>query len=447
MTSIPRKQLLAASPHLFARDIYGLRMSPAHQTMMDHIVDGGNRSLLLCQRGLGKSLILQSYICWFILNNPNKRVILVSSTDGKASSFMRAIKQTLESQNVQDIWGDVKGSVWTDHELTLSGRTSISAEPSLMCLGAGSGSCTGRHCDLLVTDDLCDFDSTRSELQRNRLRDWLLTSLSPVLMANGTFIAAGTRYHYMDIWQLLLEKLNFNTLILHPIKDDGTAQCEFLQPIDDVFDDKGVLVTRGLKSIKRELGSVIYALQYENNVSLLLEGNIINHENIQYTRKIPNLESIVISCDPAISKKDGADYTAIIVGGRAADGGIYIKDYINEHLSFKETIDKLKSLVNVYNPVEVRIEQVGFSEGFVTELKRELPGTLIKGIKPVGDKESRLREVSPIFENMLVWFLETHSEIVDQLLLFPDGDHDDLCDAIQIFLHYYKTVGEGVIIW
>ena len=101
-----------------------------------------------------------------------------------------------------------------------------------------------------------------------------------------------------------------------------------------------------------------------------------------------------------------------------------------------------------HNPDEVRIEQVAFSEAFITELKREMPGTLVRGIKPVGDKESRLREVSPVMENGLVWFKDEHQTVISEMLLFPDGDHDDLCDAMQLFLQYYKESPDpGVIIW
>lgn len=445
---IPIKQLLSASPHLFAKEIFGLRMSPPHIKMMDHIAAEDNLSaLLLCQRGLGKSLILQAYITWYILRDPNKRVILVSSTDSKSRTFMRAIKMTLESEKVKDIWGDVIGKVWTDHEITLAGCTEIHAEPTLQCLGSNSGSCTGRHCDLLVVDDACDFHSTRSELQRDRLRDWYLTSLMPVLLAGGRCISAGTRYHFMDLYNLLITKLNYSTLILPPIQPDGTPQCSWLQPLEDELSDKGSVTKVGLRTIRKNLGSVIYALQYENDVSLLMGGNIVNIDWIQHYSKLPPLKTTVITCDPAISKKDGADSTAIIIGGRAHDGNIYIKDYVNAHMSFRETIEKLKILVSIHNPDEVRIEQVSFSEAFITELRREIPNTLIKGIKPVGDKESRLREVTPIMENMLLWFSYKQTEVVDQLLLFPDGDHDDLCDAMSLFLSYYRTESEGVIIF
>ena len=337
--------------------------------------------------------------------------------------------------------------MWTDHELNLVTRTEIHAEPSLQCLGAGSGACTGRHCEVLIVDDLVSFDSTRGQVRRDRTRDWYLTSLLPTVLIGGRVIVAGTRYHFADIYDLLINRLNYNTLILPPIKEDGKPQCNWLQPIDDVVDNKENVIQRGLTRIKRDLGSIIYALQYENDVGLLLEGNIIKLEWIQYYDQIPVLESVIITCDPAISKRDSADFTAIIVGGRDEAGNVYIKEYINEHLSFNETIETIIRLAGKYNPEEVRIEQVGFSEAFITELKRKISGILIRGIRPLGDKASRLQEVSPLMENMLVYFARNQMQIVDQMLLFPEGDHDDLVDAMGLFLSYYKIEPDGIILW
>jgi phage terminase large subunit-like protein len=52
-----------------------------------------------------------------------------------------------------------------------------------------------------------------------------------------------------------------------------------------------------------------------------------------------------------------------------------------------------------------------------------------------------------MMENMMVYFGEGHADVVNQLLLFPDGEHDDLVDAMSLFLSYYRTYAEGVIVF
>lgn len=459
MPDISTKQLLDASPEYFIQEICGLRITSAHQKMLDHI-QGGQRQLTLCMRGLGKSLLTRSYIIWYALQHPNDRILIVSDTDTKAQSFLRAIKMVLESEKVKEYYGDVKGEVWTDHILYFKERTEIHAEGTISALGAGSGSVTDQHFDTIIIDDLVSFDSTRSELQRGRTKDWLLTSLLPTLMSSGKIIAVGTRYHFADVWQTLIDQLNYNTLILPPIKEDGTAQCDFLRPIEDEIDDKGVVIKVGLNTIKKELGSIIYSLQYENSIELLKEGVIIHYSDLKfYDKKITDENStyiiksgrkvklvrIVVGADLAISEKERADYTAIVTTGRDKDGNIYVLDIVNEHLSFNQTIEKVKGVVERYHPQETIVESVGYQESLVQELRRT-NGLHVRGIKPTRDKTSRLMAVSGYFESQLVHFTNEMTYAIEQLLIFPEsGSHDDIVDAIVYSLMGQRRSTSGVI--
>lgn len=446
MADIPYKQLLTASPHLFARDVFGLRMSPAHQIMMDHVESDGDR-LLLCQRSLGKSRILQAYIAWFILNNPDERVILVSDSDTKAKSFLRVIKSVIESSDIiRQTYGDVRGAIWTDHELNMSHRTVIHPEVSLQAIGSGSGQATGKHCSLLVCDDLISFDTTRISSNRDKMREWFLTTLRPCLMSDGRVIACGTRYHGNDLYQTMIDDLDFNTLILPSIKSDGTAQCGWLQPVEDVIKN-GKVVQKGLTTIKRSLGSVIYSLQYDNSTELLMSGNIIQAQWLQWYVSLPKLDNIIVACDPAISQKESADMTAIVVLGQDEDGMIHLIEYINEHLTFNATLNKLKSLVNIYKPEKVLLEEVSYQLALIQEAKRKITTCVISGVVPKGDKESRLRSVSPLFENERVYFKRSQNDVTDQLLTFPNVDRDDLCDAMSLGLSHYVIDGDPIVIF
>jgi predicted phage terminase large subunit-like protein len=263
-------------------------------------------------------------------------------------------------------------------------------------------------------------------------------------MPKSKIILVGTRYGLNDIYSRIID-MGYDIKI-YPAISDGKSLCDWIRPIKDVIRADGKIQLEGLNTLKKHLGSVIFSMQFQNDVSLLMVGNIISHEWIKYYDRVPTgLGEIIISCDPAISKNAGADNTSIIVSGRH-NGNIYIIKEITGHFSFKETLDHIESLATKYNPDEVRIEQVGFSEAFITETKARVPNIFIHGIKPRGDKESRLRSVSPMLENGLVYFNNKHGNIVDELLLFPEAEHDDRVDALQIALSFYKNdAGECLI--
>lgn len=443
MTQINEKALLLASPEYWSHKVFDLRVGSFHSDMLNEI-ESGSRSLILAPRGFGKSKATQAMIAWYMIKDPNLRIILCSASYNKAVLFMSAIKRAFEGEYINSLFGDIRGDKWSDNMITLKGRDTNHVEPGLMAIGAGSSSIVGLHEEILVLDDVTDYDTARSKVKNERLIEWYKTAVLPTVMPNSKIILVGTRYGLNDIYSHIID-LGYNVKI-YPAINNNKSLCSWIRPLDDTFDgDK--LVLEGLNTIKKQLGSVIFDMQMQNDVSLLMIGNIISHEWINYYTNLPKLNNYIISCDPAISKHDTRDSTAIIIGGQASDGNIYIVDYINEQMSFGETINKLESLINKWNPEQVRIEQVGFSEAFITELKIKSPTTLIKGIKPKGDKESRLREVSPIFENGLVFFKQNHGKIIDQLLLFPEDRHDDLVDAIQIFLSYYKNTDEGIVLF
>ena len=60
-------------------------------------------------------------------------------------------------------------------------------------------------------------------------------------------------------------------------------------------------------------------------------------------------------------------------------------------------------------------------------------------------KESRIRQLQPLFEQGLVYLRKDMTPIMDELLSFPRGKHDDLIDALSRQLDYLvPSMGKSV---
>lgn len=443
---IPTAELLRASPYYFINKVFNLRVDGCHSQILDHMM-ASNKNLTLVARGHGKSKLLQGYLGWYAINNPNKRIVIVSSTDTKSRMFLTTIKNTLEfSPIIKEFYGSVVGSPWTETAITLAGRTEIHTEPTILSVGAGSGKITGMHCDgILAIDDVIDYDSARSELQRDRMLDWYRTTLMPVAMANCSTVVVGTRYAVSDLYSNLISEFSFDTMNLPAIDDDGNSLCEWLAPLKDKVDTNGKVVVKGLETIKAELGSVIWGLQYLNDTTLLKAGTIFKYDDFRFYDRVifeePNIyvelldgtkqliKKIVIGIDLAISEKQTADYTAMMILGKSENGNIYALDYINARLSFNKQINLIENLVAKWTPNEVVIEQVGYQAAMIDELRRR-GGLKIIPITPTRDKTARAYMVSGMVESNLVHFKQKgHSDITDNLTIFPSGQHDDITDS------------------
>lgn len=445
-TEIDIKSLLVHSPEYFINKVFSYRTDGCHGQMLDFLIDA-KYGMLLCPRGHGKSKMAQGLVAWLAINNPNIRIIIVSDTDTKARLFLTTIKNILEySPIIKKYYGDnVIGSPWTENAITIAGRTQIHTEPTILSAGAGSGKITGMHADVILCDDIESFDSARSELQRGRLQDWYKTTLSPVILSSGKIIVCGTRYHFADIYSMLESEFSFDKLILPAIDKEGRALCEWLIPLNDKFDEKGKLKIKGLSTIKAELGSVIYSLQYNNDTTLLAAGTIFKYEDFRFYNRVifednniyielldgsrELLKRIVIGIDLAISEKQTADYTAMMIMGKTEKGNIYVLDYINQRLTFNKQLHLIENLVDKWEPNEVVIEQVAYQAAMIDELRRR-GGLKIIPITPTRDKIARSYLVSGMVESRLVYFKQKgHTDVTDNLTIFPDGTHDDITDA------------------
>ena len=60
------------------------------------------------------------------------------------------------------------------------------------------------------------------------------------------------------------------------------------------------------------------------------------------------------------------------------------------------------------------------------------------------DKVSRMHMVAPLFEAGVVWCPESKSfaeEVIEEVVSFPNGDHDDFCDSMTLALMRFRQGG------
>jgi len=436
MVNIPTKQILLNSPHYWAQEVFGLRIGDFHSDMLEHI-ETGSRQLLLAPRGFGKSKIAQAMIAWRIIKDPDLRVLLVSASYSKAVLFMGGIKRALESDYIKQHFGDIRGSKWSDNAITIKGRTANHVEPSLMAIGGGSSSIVGLHEELLILDDVTDYDTARSPVKNDRLLEWYQTSVLPTLMPGGQIIALGTRYAANDIYNSLIH-MDYNTRIFPAINNDGTSLCSWIRPVDDVRSADGSIEMEGLNTIKKNLGSIIFALQFLNDTTPLSENNVIKSGWLKYYDTSPHtMKDVIVSVDPAIGLKSENDYSAIGVWCRDENNNIYLLESINRRMTFNSTITTVDELISRYRPEHVVVEDVAYQKALIQELKRKCGHTSIIGVNPPTDKRARLINVSSYFENGMVYIRHAETTLIDQLLYFP-AQFDDQVDQTTLALGWYK---------
>lgn len=146
----------------------------------------------------------------------------------------------------------------------------------------------------------------------------------------------------------------------------------------------------------------------------------------------PALLPRTMAVDLAISTKEGADYTAIVIMCRDSQGNVYIEHVERFQQAFNSVIERIKSVAAIWKPSIIAIEQVQYQAAVVQELTRltKLP---IRGVRPDRDKLSRFQPLMSRYEQGLVYHSDTlQRDFEDELASFPSGKNDDMVDAASL---------------
>lgn len=146
-----------------------------------------------------------------------------------------------------------------------------------------------------------------------------------------------------------------------------------------------------------------------------------------YTRDQLTVFSTV---DLAASIKAKADFTVVSTFGVTPDGDLLWLDVRRSRL---EGPDQHKTIENVFRnekPGWMTIESVGYQLTLIQALVRK--GLAIREFRPDRDKLARFLPLAARYQQSKVWHPATApwlEDLEDEILSFPESEHDDICDT------------------
>lgn len=162
------------------------------------------------------------------------------------------------------------------------------------------------------------------------------------------------------------------------------------------------------------------------------QNSAIKREWIRYGSP-PRPLPVAIGVDVAISERDSADYTALAAVSRdPKTGEIYVLDVYRFRASFQGTKEAILNFAAKHkeNLKTIIVENVQYQSALIQELNRSSLLRIV-GKRPDRDKRSRFGPFEAKFEQKLVYVDKNLPDyVMDELLTFPAGKHDDCVDAL-----------------
>lgn len=383
----------------------------------------------------GKSTTITATLpSWYVMRNPDKKVITVSYGDDLAHRFG---KQNLEKvKKFGNIFGvKLDKDKAKAQEFRIAGHSGV-----VLSAGYGSG-LTGNPADLIVIDDpVKNRIEADSETDRNKKWVDYIDTIESRISAGGKIILIMTRWHEDDLAGRLMQhyadRVTVVNLPCEAEEDDvlGRKVGDALCP--EIGKDNAWLADFKSAHMTEE-GVRSWNALYQGRPTAK-EGNILKREwweyynYSDYENGTLKLDALVMSVDATFKDQEKNDYVAISVWGKC-DNRMYLLHLVNEHLSFTDTIRKIKVLKARYPSIgPVYIEDKANGPAIISVLKNEIMGVI--AVDPQGSKEARVQSVSFAIEAGNVYLPRDKKftfEFVEQCSSFPNGKHDDIVDSMS----------------
>ena len=434
-----------ASPEYFITEILGYEVKDFHKEWLEAF-QKYNFINLLAPRGHGKTALTAGFILWLIITNPKIRILIVTVNQSKADEMMNTIKDNLsKNEKLTDLFGNQVGGLWSASKIRVKRAGWAHKEPTVQVLGVSSSQVSS-HYDLIVLDDIVDEKNSTTELRRREVKNWYQSTLWPMLEPGGRVINIGTRWHADDFHHYLSECEEFKTLIYKAIiqepvdgKEPIVLWPERFPYYDEVRTDENgnEIIIKGLKTIRdKMIGQVAFEMQYQNQIVQTADSPIqfdwVREATEKWDEsKIPVGIRTYLGVDLAAGKGKESDFFAIVVIGIDKNENVYILDTYRDKLTMSNQLSKIFEFDYKYNPVKIGIESVA-GQKIVTDEWRETTDLPIVPMKSswVNDRHTRVQRLSVLFETGRITLSKRHHILIDELLSFPRGQHDDCLDAL-----------------
>ncbi|MCX2697063.1 phage terminase large subunit [Ochrobactrum chromiisoli] len=429
----------------------------------------GVRDLFVAPRGSSKSTHLSLGFALYCICLGLKRYILeVCDVYAQAALLIEAIKAELtENPRLSYDFPDVTGAgrVWREGEIVTKSNVRIEGLGALQKLrGRRHGP---YRPDLMFFDDLENDEQVRSPDQRKKLETWIKRAALKVGPPDGSMdvIWVGTVLHYdavlvraskSPVWRVA----EFQAIIRFPDRMD------LWDSFEEVYNNDGEKTALDFYAVHKDqmdAGAIVNWPALQPLIWLMLE-RASDHDSFQteyqnkpinagspfsalkfWTLRQPDLIHFG-AVDPSLGKKGhGRDPSAILIGGfNRLHGTMDILEASIRRRLPDIIISDIITFQKQYRCLLWFVEAVQFQEFLRTTLMttaaKQGVGISAIPIIPNADKDLRIERLQPPTAAGLIRLNQTQQTLIDQLQQWPDADHDDGPDCLDMLwqnaLHY-----------
>ena len=376
---------------------------------------------LLAHRGSYKTTDLSLFLALHIVIDPNQNVLFFRKTDDDVTEVITQAQKILKSgcvrQIVRSLYGiDLKVLKENNSETHTNLCTSSRGVSQLVGLGIGT-SVTGKHADIVVTDDIVNIKDRVSKAEREKTKT-LYMELQNVCNRGGRFINTGTPWH----------------------KEDAISIMPNVRKYDCY--STGLITRDKIEELRRSMSDSLFAANYE--LKHIADADAM-FKSPQFVKDEGLIHGGLAHIDAAYDGEDGTAYTAMrqLKDGRIIGFGKLWRRHVDDCLP------------------EIQAYHSRLQIGSVSCEKNADKGYLAKELSGMGfrtevysESMNKYIKISTFLRKNwgnIFWLEDTDPEYINEILDYSEfADHDDSPDSAASLLRkmenraYYNPVKGGI---
>lgn len=370
------------------------------------------------------------YPAWHLGRNPDHRIMLVSYGATLSDKNSRMARNLIRSPYYQAIFPNVE---LAPDSRAVDSWDLASADGGADALGIGGGA-TGKGAHLLIIDDpVKNRAEAESDTFRTNTWDAFTSDLYTRLEPGGAIIIMATRWHTDDLTgkALQMDDEGWKRLRLPALAEDN----------DPLGREYGAALWEqrfsraNLEKVKTAIGAYDFASLYQQS-PMKSGGGLFDATKIEIVDYIPECKQVVRFYDLAVTAKKTSDYTVGLKLGITADERPVILDVWRgqrELPDVQEAIVQNAQMDGASVPIRLEAEKAGIVQLQFLLRDPRMRSFTVDAKAPEGDKYTRAAPVAARVNAGRVLMVKAawNRALLDELAVFPQGEHDDQVDALS----------------
>lgn len=405
LTKYDYLDLIYEEPYIIGQKLGFKDFTLLHNEWLQDMIFGEEDETLLAHRGSFKTTCVSLAFALILILFPNKNIIFTRKTDDDVKEVIKQTTKILKSSLFNHLVNKLYGK-----DLTLVEENAVSITTNLVTatkgasqlLGAGiKTSLTGKHADLVFTDDIVNVKDRISKAERDLIK-LQYQELQNIKNRDGRIFNTGTKWHKDDAINTLMPN--------HKIYDCYTT---------------GLIPRSKLEEIRKRMSPSLFAANYE--LKHIAEGEAL-FDNPKFTNEEELIHNGIAHIDASYGGEDGTAYTII---KKLGDKFIVLGKRWNKHID--KCLGEIQALHEHYLAGSIMCER-NADKGYLT---KELQN---RGFI-ADDYQERMNKYIKISTYLRknwanIEFLEaTDPDYINEILDYTeDAEHDDSPDSLASIL-------------